>query len=115
MKFQTVGNFILLLLPPQHKPLNSSPRLGLIPLGLTAAGSTRDPAIHKKMFGFGATTLISSNNEMNDIMKIIMSLEESSLLIKGVSKTVRSDAKEQKGEFPGILLSTFMLDGNKIY
>ena len=66
-----MGNSTLLLLPPQHKPLNSSPRLGLIPLGLTAAGSTRDAAIHKKMFGFGATTLISSNDEMNDIMKII--------------------------------------------
>ena len=45
------------------------------------------------------TTLIISNEEINDIMKIVKSLEESGLLIKGVSKTIKSDAKEQKGRF----------------
>ena len=55
----------------------------LIPLGLTAVASARDAAIHKKMFGSGFTTLIICNEEMNDIMKIIKSLEESGLLIKG--------------------------------
>ena len=56
----------------------------LIPLRLTAAAAATDPAIHRKMFGSGTTTLIISNEEINDIMKIIKSLEESSLLIKGV-------------------------------
>ena len=43
----------------------------LIPLGLTAAAAETDVAIPKKIFGFGNTTLIISNEEMNDIMKIV--------------------------------------------
>ena len=58
------------------------------------------------MFGSGATTLIISNEEMNDIMKIIKSLKESSLLIKGVSETIKNEIKEQKGGFLGMLLDT---------
>ena len=77
-----------------------------IPLGLTAAASATDAAIHKKMFGPGTTTLIISNEEMNDIMEIIKSLEESVLLIKDVSETVKNEAKEQKGGFLGMLLGT---------
>ena len=75
----------------------------LLTLGLTAAAAT-DPAIHKKMFGSGATTLIICNEEMNDIKKIIKLLEQSGLLIKSVSKTIKSEAKEQKGEFLSKLL-----------
>ena len=51
------------------------------------------------MFESGVTTLIISNEEMNDIMRIIKSLEESGLLIKGVSQTIKNEAKEQKGGF----------------
>ena len=58
------------------------------------------------MFGSDMTTLIISNEEMNDIMKITKSLEESWLLIKGVSETIKNEAKEQKGGFLGILLGT---------
>ena len=68
----------------------------LIPLGLTAAASATDPAIHKKMFGSGASTLIISHKEMNDIMKIVKSLEESGLLVKGFSETIKNETKEQK-------------------
>ena len=64
-------------------------------------------AIHKKMFRSGATTVITSNEEMNDIMKIIKSLEESGLFIKGVSETIKKELKEQKGVFYSILLATF--------
>ena len=59
-----------------------------IPLGLTVAASATDVAIHKKMFESGIT--IISNEEMNDIMKIVKSLEESGLLIKGVSETIKN-------------------------
>ena len=52
------------------------------------------------------TAPINSNKEMNDIMKIIKSLEESGLLIKGISKTIRNEANEQRGGFRGMLLST---------
>ena len=70
----------------------------LIPLELTAAASATDTAIHKKMFGSANTTLIISNEEINDI-KIIKSLEESGLLIKCINETIKNDAKEQKKEF----------------
>ena len=75
------------------KPLAKSV---LIPLGLAAAASATDAAIHKKMFGSGVTTLIISNEEINDIIKIVTSLKESGLLTKGVSKTIQNEAKEQK-------------------
>ena len=55
------------------------------------------------MFGFGITSLIVSNEEMNDIMKVVKSLEESDLLIKGVSETIKNEVKEQKGRFLGML------------
>ena len=71
----------------------------LIPLGLTAEVSATDVTIHKKMFGSDATTLIIFNEEMNDIMKIVKSFEESGLLIKGVSETIKNEAKERKGGF----------------
>ena len=85
------------------KPLAKSV---LTPLGLTATASATDAAIHKKMFRSGTTTLIMSNEKMNDIVKIVKSIEESGLLIKEVSETVKNEAKEQKGGFLGMLLGT---------
>ena len=57
------------------------------------------------MFRSGMTTLIISNEEMKDIMKTVKSLEESSLLIKGISETIKNKANEQKG-FLNLLLGT---------
>ena len=85
------------------KPLAKSV---LIPLGLTAAASVTDAAVHKKMFGYGTTILIISNEEINDNMKIVKSFEESGLLIKGISEVIKNEAKEQKGRFLGMLLGT---------
>ena len=59
------------------------------------------------MFGPGITTLIISNKELNDIIKIVVSLEESCLLIKGVSKTIENEVKKQKERFLSLLLGTF--------
>ena len=56
------------------------------------------------MFGSGFTTLILSNEEMNNIMKIVKSLEESGLSVKGISETIKNQSKEQKGGFLGMLL-----------
>ena len=70
----------------------------LIPLELTTAASATDVAIHKKMFWSGFTTLITSNEEMEGIMKKIKYLKESGLLIKVVSETIQNVAKEQKEE-----------------
>ena len=58
------------------------------------------------MHGSGTTTLIISNEEMNDIMKIIQSLEDSNILLKGVTKTIEKETKEQKGGFLSMLLGT---------
>ena len=69
------------------KPLAKSV---LIPLALTEAASTTDTAIHKNMLGSGTTTLRIYNEEKNDIIKIVQSLEESGLLIKGVSETIQN-------------------------
>ena len=87
------------------KPLGKSV---LIPLGLTAAASAADAGIHKKILGSGHnnTTLIISNDEMDDILKIVKSLEDSGILLKGVSETIQHEAKEQRGGFLGMLLGT---------
>ena len=85
------------------KPLAKSV---LTPLGLTAAASATDASIHKKMFGSGIKTLIIFNEEMNDIMKVVKSLDESGLLIKGISETIKNEAKEQKYGFLSMLLGT---------
>ena len=68
----------------------------LIPLGLTAAALAAFAGIHKKMLGSGTTTLVISNDEMEDVMKIVKSLEDSGLLIKGLkrSKTKLRNKKE---------------------
>ena len=88
----------------------------LIPLGLTAAALAADVGIHKKILGSGHnnTTLIISNDEMDDILKIVKSLENSGVLLKGVSETIQHEAKEQRGGFVSILLGTLgasLLDG----
>ena len=57
----------------------------LIPLGLTSSASATDAVIQKKIAGSGTASLIMSNKEMEDIMKIVKSLKELGLLIKGVS------------------------------
>ena len=78
----------------------------LIPLELMAAASATDTAINKKMFASGYSTLIVSNEEINDIMKIVKSLKEPGLLTKGDSETIQNEAKEQKGGFLSMLSET---------
>ena len=78
----------------------------MIPLGLTAAASATDATIQKKNYESSTTTLTVSNEEMEDIMKKVKSLEETGLLIKGISETIKSEAKEQKVRFLSMLLGT---------
>ena len=99
----------------------------LIRLGLRAAVSAADAGIQKKnLRGSGHRPLSSashsnnnsndnndnnkiliiSNNEMKNIIEIVKSLEDSSLLPERVSKTVQNEAKKQKGEFFSMLLGT---------
>ena len=79
----------------------------LIPLGLTAAAAAADAGIHKQILGSGGhTTLIISNKDMEDLIKIVKSLEDSGLLLKGVTESVQNEVKEQKGGFLSMLLGT---------
>ena len=75
-------------------------------LGISAAMSAIDGSIKKKMFGSGTTTLIISNDEMDDILKLVKSLEDSNVLLKGVSETIQHEAKEQRGGFLSMLFGT---------
>ena len=89
-----------------HKPLAKSV---LMSLGLIAAASLAlitHAAIRIKMFGSGVTILIISNEEMNDIMKIVIPLEESHLFIKAISEIIKNETKEEKGSSRGMLLDT---------
>ena len=69
----------------------------LAPLGLS---------IKKKILGSGATTLIITNDEMDDILKIVKYLENSGVLLKGASETIQHEAKEERGGFLSMLLGT---------
>ena len=77
----------------------------LAPLGLTAAMSAIDDSIQKKIHGSGVR-LIIEQEDMDDIMKIIEALENSGILLKGVSKTIENETKEQRGGFLSMLLGT---------
>ena len=81
----------------------------LAPLGITATASVIDVGIQKKIHGSIRplpTTLIISNKEINDIMKIVQTVKNSNILLKGVTKTIKNETKEQKGGFLSMLLGT---------
>ena len=109
------GGFLGRLLGPLLKtglPLMKSvvqplARSVLIPLGLTAAASAADAGIHKIILGSGHnTTLMISNDEMEDILKIAKSLEHFGLLLEAVSEKIKNEAKGQKRAFFSMLLGT---------
>ena len=97
-----LGNLLGKLAGPLMKVAIPLAKNVLAPLGISAAIS----AIDGKMLGSGATTLIISNDEMNGILKIVKSLENSGVLLKGVSETIQHKAKEQRGGFLVMLLGT---------
>ena len=78
----------------------------LAPLEITEAASAIGAEIQKKIHGSGTATLIISNREMNDIMEIAQTLEDSNILLKGVTKTIENETKEQKEGFLGMLIVT---------
>ena len=78
--------------------------LGL--LDLTAANTAVDAGVQKNIYEKGTTTLIISNKEIIDIIKIVQALEDSGSLLKGVTKTIKNEPKEQKERFLSMLLGT---------
>ena len=95
-----LGNLLGKLAGPLMKVAVPLAKNVLAPLGISAAMSAIDGSIKKK------TTLIISNDKMNDILKIVKSLENSGLLLKGVSATIQHEAKEQRGGYLSMLLGT---------
>ena len=103
------GGFLIFLAPLLKSgfPLLKSVIKPLGMLGLTAAASATDAAINKKILGSANhTTLIISNDDMQDLLKIVKSLGDSGILLDGITETVKNDVKEQKGGFLSMFLGT---------
>ena len=80
----------------------------LAPLGITAAASEIFAGIQKKVHGSGrpsSTNLTISNNEMNEIMKIVQAVEDSNILLKGITKKIKYETKELEGGFLSMFLA----------
>ena len=103
-----LGSLLSKLVGPLMKVAVPLAKNILAPLGITAAATAVDAGIQKKIHGSGTTTLIISNEEMNDIMKIVQALEDSNILLKGVTETIKNETKEQKGGFLGTLVRTLV-------
>ena len=115
-----LGSLLSKLAVPLMKIVVPLAKTVLAPLGTTAAALAINTGI-KKTYGYGHTTLIISNKEMNDIMKIIQALENSNIVLKGVTKTIKNETKEQRGGFLSMLLGILgtrlswnLLTGNRI-
>ena len=101
-----LGSLLSKLAGPLMKAAIPLAKNVLAPLRITAAASAIDAGIQKKIYGSGKTTLIISNKEMNDIMKIVQALEDSNILLKGVTRTIKNETKEQKRGFLSTLFGT---------
>ena len=100
-----LGKLLSKLAGPLMKVAMPLPKNALAPLGLTAAMSAIGGSIQKKIHGSGVK-LIIEQEDMNDIIKIIEALENSGILLKGVTKTIENETKEQRGGFLSMLLAT---------
>ena len=79
--------------------LTSLAKSVLIPLGSSTGISAADTAIEKKIYGLDTTAFIISNEKIENIIKIVKSLEESRFLMKGISEAITNETKEQKRRF----------------
>ena len=101
----SLGKLLIKLAAPLMKVAMPLAKNVLAPSGLTAAMSAIDGSIQKKIHGSGVK-LIIEQEDMNDIIKIIEALENSGILLKGVTKTIENETKEQRGGFLSMLLGT---------
>ena len=88
-----LGSILTMFLPKLIKSALSLRKNILAPLGLNAAMPARDVAIQKKIYG-SAKTIKFSNKYLNDMSKIIKALEDSDVLMKGITKTLKNDIKK---------------------
>ena len=100
-----LGSLLKTGLPLMKKVLTPLAKSVLIPLELKAAASAASAGIHKKILGSGGhTTLIISNKDMDDLIEIVKSLEDSGLLLEGATESVQNKVKEQRDGFLSMLL-----------
>ena len=90
-----LGSILARFLPKLIKTAISLGKTILAPLGLSAAMSATDAAIQKKMYGSGTSTVIYSNKDLDDMTKTVKALEDSDVLMKGVTKTLKNDIKKE--------------------
>ena len=100
-----LGKLLSKLVGPLKKVALPLAKNVLAPLGLTAAISVIDGSTQKKIHGSGVK-LIIEQEDMKDIVKIIKALENSGILLKGVSKIIKNETKDQRGGFLSMLLGT---------
>ena len=94
-----LGSLLSKLLGPLMKVAVPLAKNILSPLGITTAASAIGAGVHKKIHCLGTITLIISNEETNNILKIVQAIEEFTILLKGVTKTIKNETKKQKGGF----------------
>ena len=94
-----LGSLLSILAGPLMKVAVPFAKHILASLGIIAAASAIDAAILKKIYGSGTTTLIISNEEKNDIMKIVQAFENSNILLEGATETIKNKTKKQEGGF----------------
>ena len=102
------GPLLKTVLPLIKNVITPLAKSTLIVLGITAAASAADAGIHKKILGSGrhsssashnTTTLIISNKDMDNLIKIVKSVKDSGLFLKGVIESVQKEVKEKKVDF----------------
>ena len=91
-----LGSILARFLPKLIKPAFSLGKNMLARLGLSAAMSATDAAIQKKVHGYGTKTVKFSNKDLDDMTKIVKALEDSDVLMKGVTKTLKNDIKKRR-------------------
>ena len=90
-----LGSILARFLPKLIKPAISLGKNILALLRLSAAMSATDAAIRKKMYGSGTKTVKFSNKDLDDMTKIVKALEDSDVLMKGVTKAHKNDIKKE--------------------
>ena len=100
-----LGKLLSKLAGPLMKVAMPLAKNALASLGLTAAMPAIDGSIQKKIRSDGVK-LVIEQEDMNDIIKIIEALENSGILLKGVTKAIENETKEQRGGFLSMLLGT---------
>ena len=94
-----LGSLLSKLAGPLMKVAVTLAKNIIVPLAITAAESAIDAGIQKKTYSSETATLINSNEEMNDIMKIVPALAYSNILFKGVTETIKNETKNKKEDF----------------